>query len=363
MKKRIIAIIAACAMLVTAFAGIAAADEAAGEGFKVGYNYFGAGSYALLSLANNSDYAIAHMGDTPMGTNDNFQIEQIIADIENMCNAGCNGVLIWLPVPDLYPTVAEICAKYEVPFVFNDKVPDPEMHKTLSENPYYVGAVGPANAIYGEAIADYAIEQGYKTVLVATATIGDPTDTPRLEAFKEKFEAAGGEILDVLNCENIDDGTTKIENSLIVNEPDFIYGTGSDFGIAAVNALNNAEEDIPVVTSGLDKQALDYEAQGKIQMINGDFWVCGYFSAVLLEAYLHGNQMLDEDGGIPYIDDVVPFEVPADKYGLYEEVFLNNTPYSQEETVALVNGTYDQFKEALYGYSIDERAAAHGVTE
>jgi len=247
--------------------------------------------------------------------------------------------------------------------VFNDKVPDPEMHKTLSENPYYVGAIGPANAIYGEAIADYAIEQGYKTVLVATATIGDPTDTPRLEAFQEKFEAAGGEILDVLNCENIDDATTKIENSLIVNSPDFIYGTGSDFGIAAVNALNNAEEDIPVVTSGLDKQALDYEAQGKIQMINGDFWVCGYYAAVLLEAYLHGNQMLEEDGSIPYIDDVAPFEVPAEKYELYEEVFLNNTPYSQEETEALVNGTYEEFKEALYAYSIDERAEAHGVAE
>ena len=136
MKKRIIAIIAACAMLVTAFAGIASAEEA-GEGFKVGYNYFGAGSYALLSLANNSDYAIAHMGDTPMGTNDNFQIEQIIADVENMCNAGCDGILIWLPVPDLYPTVAEICSKYEVPFVFNDKVPDPEMHKQFCENPFY----------------------------------------------------------------------------------------------------------------------------------------------------------------------------------------------------------------------------------
>ena len=41
MKKRLIAIIAACAMLVTAFAGIATADEAAaeGEGFTVGYNF------------------------------------------------------------------------------------------------------------------------------------------------------------------------------------------------------------------------------------------------------------------------------------------------------------------------------------
>ena len=364
MKKRIIAIICACAMLLVAFAGFASADEAEGEGIKVGYNYFGAGSYALLSLANNSDYAIQHMGDTPMGTNDNFQVEQIIADIENMCNAGCKGILIWLPAEDLYPTVAEICAKYEVAFVLNDKIPtNPDIIATLEANPYYVGAIGPANAIYGEAIADYAIEQGWKTVLVATATIGDPTDTPRLEAFQAKFEAAGGTILDVLNCETIDDATTKIENSLIVNEPDFIYGTGSDFGIAAVNALNNAEEDIPVVTSGLDKQALEYEEQGKIQMINGDFWVCGYFAAVILEAYLHGNQMLDADGKVPYIDYVAPFEVPAEKYGLYQQVFLDNTPYSQEETQALVNGTYDDLLAAIDAYSIDERAAAQGVAE
>ena len=365
MKKRVIAIIAACALLVIAFAGIAGADEAAdGDGFLVGYNYFGAGSYALLSLKNNSEYAIQYLGDKAMGLNDNFQVEQIIADVENMCNAGCDGILIWLPAEDLYPTVAEICAKYEVPFALNDKIPtNPDIIAILEANPFYVGAIGPANAIYGEAIADYAIEQGYKTVLVATATIGDPTDTPRLEAFKEKFEAAGGEILDILNCESVDDGTSKIENSLIVNEPDFIYGTGSDFGIAAVNALNNADEDIPVLTSGLDKQALEYEAQGKIDMINGDFWVCGYFSTILLEAYLHGNQMLDADGKVPYIDDVAPFEVPAEKYETYVKVFLDDTPYSQEETIALVNGTYEEFLDALYSYSIDERAAAHASDE
>ena len=360
MKKRIIAIIAACAMMITAFAGIAAAGEAEGT-FTVGYNYFGAGSYALLSLANNSDYAIAQMGDTPMGTNDNFQIEQIIADIENMCNAGCNGIIVWLPVEDLYTTVGDICAKYEVPFILNDKIPqNPDVLAALQENPFYIGAVAPANAIYGEAIADYAIEQGYTSCLIATATIGDPSDTPRLEAFKAKFEAAGGEILDILYCENVDDATSKLENSLIVNEPAFIYGTGSDYGIAAVNALTNADmPEVSVITSGLDKQALEYEQQGKIEMINGDFWVCGYFSAIIMEAYLHGNQMLDADGNPPYIDDVPPFEVPAEQYELYEEVFLNNTPYSAEETAALVNGTYDDVLAAIHSYSIEERAKAH----
>lgn len=357
--KKLLAIVLAAAMFVMSFAGAAFAGEA--ESYTVGYNYFGAGSYALLSLANNSDYAIAQMGDTPMGTNDNFQIEQIIADIENMCNAGCNGLIIWLPVEPLYPTVGEICAKYEVPFILNDKIPqDPEILAALQANPFYVGAVAPANAVYGEAIAKYALEQGYMTCLISTATIGDPSDTPRLEAFKEAYEAAGGEILDILYCETIDDATSKIENSLIVNEPAFIYGTGSDFGIAAVNALNNSDMNgVPVLTSGLDKQALEYEQQGKIQMINGDFWVCGYFAAVIMEAFLHGNKMVDADGNAPYIDDVPPFEVPAEQYALYEEVFLNNTPYSAEETAALVNGTYDDILAAIHNYSIAERAAAH----
>lgn len=369
MKKRLIAIIAACAMLVTAFAGIAAADEAAaeGEGFTVGYNFFGAGSFALLSLANNSEYAIKQLGDTPMSTNDNFQVEQIIADIENLCNAGCDGVLIWLPVPDLYPVVAEICAKYEVPFVFNDKVPDEEMHAALSENPFYVGAVGADNPAYGEAIADYAIEQGYTSVLIATATLGDPTDTPRLEAFKEKFEAAGGEILDTLNCENIDDATSKIENSLIVNDPDFIYGTGSDFGIAAVNALNNQDmlEDVAVLTSGLDSQAVEYRMEDKIDFLNGDFWACGYYATILLEAYLHGNQMLDADGNIPYVNNVQPFLFTPEDYELYQQIFLNEdpemTPYLPEETKAFVEGSYDDLLAAMQSYSIEERAAAHGL--
>lgn len=77
------------------FAGIASAGETE-EGYTIGYNYFGPASYALLALANNSEYAIEYMGDTAYGVSDNYQIEQIIADVENMCNLGCDGLIIWL---------------------------------------------------------------------------------------------------------------------------------------------------------------------------------------------------------------------------------------------------------------------------
>ena len=126
-----------------------------------------------------------------------------------------------------------------------------------------------------------------------------------------------------------------------------------------MNALNNAQlDDLPILTSGLDSQALDYEVQGKIEMINGDFWIAGYFSAILMEAYLHGNQILDADGNVPLIDDIMPFEVKPEQFDLYKAIFLDNTPYSQEETEALVNGTYDDFVNAVYSYNLEERAAA-----
>ena len=126
-----------------------------------------------------------------------------------------------------------------------------------------------------------------------------------------------------------------------------------------MNALNNAQIDgIPILTSGLDSQALDYEVQGKIEMINGDFWIAGYFSAILMEAYLHGNQILDEEGNVPLIDDIMPFEVKPEQYDLYKAVFLDNPVYTQEETQALVNGTYEDFINAVYSYNLEERAAA-----
>jgi len=357
--KKLTALILAAVMCMTVFAGTAFAAEET-EGFTIGYNFFGPASYALLALANNSEIAIADMGDTANGVSDNYQIEQIIADVENMCNAGCDGLIIWLPVEGLYPTVGEICARYEVPFVLNDKVPqDPEILAQLQENPYYIGGVAPANAVYGELIAQYALDHGYMSTLIATSTVGDPSDTPRLERFVEVYEAGGGEVIDTLYCETTEDGTTKIENSLILNDPEFIYGTGSDWGVAGVNALNNAQIDgIPILTSGLDSQALDYEVQGKIEMINGDFWIAGYFSAILMEAYLHGNQILDEEGNVPLIDDIMPFEVKPEQYELYKAVILDNPVYSQEETEALVNGTYEDFINAVYSYSFEERAAA-----
>lgn len=360
MKRRIIAVISLLTLLVSAFAGIASAEEA-DESFMIGYNFFGPGAFALLTLANNSDYVITDMGDTPLAVSDNFQVEQIVADVENMCSAGCDGVLIWLPVDALFTTIGEICARYEVPFALADKFPtDPAILEELRQNPYFIGGVSSDNVAYGKGMAEYAIEKGYKTCLISTSSIGDPSDTPKIDAFREVFEAGGGEILDILYSETSTDAQAKLESSLIINNPEIIYGPGSDYGIAAVGALDTMQMtgDVSVLTSGLDLKVLDLEKEGKIELVTGDYYIAGYFTAILMEAYLRGNQLLDEDGNVPVLTNIPPFEVSMDKYDLFQAVFMDNNCYSAAETQALVSGSYEDFVQAIQDFSIENRAKA-----
>ncbi len=333
--------------------------------YKIGYNYFGSGSYALLSLANNSKVAIDAFGNEAVGMDDEFSVEKIVQDIENMISSGADGLIIWLPAESLYLTVADICKQAEVPFVLNDKIPsDESIIKELKANPYFVGAVSPANSVYGEAIAQYALSQNLKTCIISSSGVGDASDTPRLEAFTKAFTEGGGEILAELHADAADAAQGQLEDTLVANpDPDFIYGVGSDFGIAAVSALENAGNTRAVVlTSGLDKQALSLLGNSPMKMVNGDFWICGMLSAVVLQNYLDGTPLKDANGGPVWVDNVMPFEVPADKYDLYTRFFLDEYCYSNDE-IKQMSGkynpdfNYDAFIKLIQDqdYSLDKR--------
>jgi ABC-type sugar transport system substrate-binding protein len=328
----------------------------------IGYNYFGSNSYALLSLANNSKEVIDAFGESPLAMDDEFSVEKIVQDIENMISHGVNGLIIWLPVETLYPTVSKMCQDAKVPFVLNDKIPtNPDIVATLKANPYFAGAIAPANSVYGEAIAKFALNKGYKTCIISSSSVGDPSDTPRLEAFKKAYAAGGGKVLAELHTDSADAAQSQIEDALIAHpNPDLIYGVGSDFGIAACNALKGKSFKTKVVTSGLDKAALELLQGDKMEMVNGDFWVCGMLSAVILQNYLDGTPLKDAQGNMIWFDQVMPFEVPKNQYSLYVKYFLNEYCYSPEELRQMSGKSnssfnYDAFMNVIKNYSLENR--------
>ena len=339
-------------------------DDTEGETFTIGINYFG-NAPVLVTLANNAAIVFEASGYETTTMDDEFTVDKIVQDIENMISSGVDGLVVWAPVDSLYPVISEMCLEAEVPFVLSDKVPiDESIKEQLFKNPYFVGGIAPENAKYGEAIADFAIDQGWKSVIVNTSQLGDPSDQPRYDAFEAKFKASGGEILDVIHSEGSDGGLTQVENSLIANEnPDFIYGVGSSFGVGAVTALEKFDYDTKVVTTGLEEAVLNELKKGTIAMANGDNWVCGTFAAVVLLNHLDGTPLTDVDGNVAYVNDVGFYNVVSEQVDLYKKIFIDNNAYSDEE-MKMMSGKnnpdfdYDAMIELIENYTFENRVKA-----
>lgn len=357
--KKILSIVLALCMI----AALGATSALADSSIKIGYNYFGTGGYSLAALANQSQVVLDYCGDESTSTDDQFSVENIITDVENMISSGCDGVIIWLPAEPLYKVVGQMCEDAGVYFVLNDKVPQTqEVRDFLNSCEYFAGAVAPANAEYGAAMANYALDQGWKTCIATSSAEGDASDQPRLDAFKKVFEAAGGEILAEVHSDTTADSLPNIQDALIAcDEPDFIYGVGSDYAITACTALEDYPMyDTQVITSGLDKEALGLLLDDTCPLvtINGDYWIAGYFSAVILQNACEGNKLTDAEGKAIWVDDIMPFEVSETSYPLYEKYFLNESVYTKDETVAMIGISYDEMMTIIHDYSLENRLMA-----
>lgn len=339
-----------------------------GDGtYKVGINYMTSAAYALVVLRDNSVKVVEGMGSEALAIDDEANPEKIMQDIENMVSAGCDGVIAWMLVAQMFDPLSELCERSKIPFVLNDKVPeDPNIVANLKANPYFAGAVGPANAVYGEAVADYAISKDWKNVLILSGDVADPTDAPRIKAFREKFEAAGGVILNEAHAVSSVDIQPTIDNALVANpEPDFIYAVGPDYSNAACDALYGKGWKTKVLSSGLDSTSLERlsDPESPMEFLNGDNWVCGAFSAIILMNYLDGTPLLDADGNHIWYTDVEPFGVPSEQYNLFKKYFIDEFMFTNEELQQMRTKNnpdfdYDAFMEVVKNFSLEERLKA-----
>ena len=330
--------------------------------YKIGINYMTSASYVLVTLRDNSVKVVEGMGSDALAIDDEGNPEKILQDIENMVSAEADGVIAWMLVDQLFDPLSELCERTETPFVLNDKVPeDPDIIANIKANPHFAGAIGPANAVYGEAVAEYALDKGWKTVLIFSGDVADPTDAPRIKAFKEKFEAAGGEIVNEAHSATTVDIQPTIDNALVANEePDFIYATGPDYSNAACDALQGKGWKTKVLSSGLDSTSLERLAdpESPMEFLNGDNWVAGSFSAVVLMNYLDGNPLLDSNGEQVWYTDIKPFGVPSEQYDLFKRFFIDEFMFTTEELQQMRTANnpdfdYDAFIEIVENYSLE----------
>lgn len=342
-----------------------AEEESPAKTFKIGYNYFGSASYTLLTLANHSGDTLELLDMEYVASDNSFSLEELVTDVENMINAGCDGLVLWLPTDTLYLQVTEMCKEAEIPFVLNDKLPmDESLIEQISANPYFCGAAGVANPQYGVALANFVLDQGWTSCIISSSSVGDVSDTERMNAFLEIFEAAGGTVLAELHASSSDEALPQIEDALTAHgEVDFIYGVGGDFGNAACSALANFDYDTKVITTGIDQGTLENFDAGTISMVNGDYFVNGIMSVIMLVNALEGNTLVDEDGNPGWIYNTTSIDINADTVEAFRKVFVERLCYSAEELQQMTYAYNPDFTLADLQQIIADYSFADRVTQ
>lgn len=338
------------------------AQQSTSKKYKIGFNNYLKGFYALDILENNAKYATESLGNEFVAVNDEAKSEKVVQNVQNLISSGVDGIVFFGIVDTLFPVVSQMCEKAKVPFVIYDHLPSDKSLQILKKNPYFVGAVGEHDYDAGFPIGEYAAKEGLKKAILITGKRGDTTHEARVKGFTDSFTKAGGQILDVgWGNSTLADALQKAED-LITAHPDIdcIYGTGGDFGLGALQALKKHPNiKAKMYVTDLDPAVLEGLESNDIAAANGAHWVNAGFSVAMLQNYLENHQLKAGDGQAPVV--TVPILVlPAKQEKLYKKFWIDSQPYSSDEIKKLTYSSnkdisLDSFQKVLTEYSIEER--------
>ena len=332
----------------------------------IGTNNFFKGAYPLDIVVTSIKSVTDICGDEIIESNDEGNIERIIADIENFISAGVDGIL-WLGfIETNFQTGPQKANAAGIPIAFVDKYPmDEDLFNSCRNLEYFAGGIGNSDYSGGANMAKYALELGCKKAIIEGAEVGDTTHEPRIKGFTDVFTAGGGEILTVAHVDAASDKTVVADN-LIASYPnaDCFFGTSSDMALAGINACSvYGLTDVKVLAVDMGPDLLPYLREGTLAAGCGAHWVNGMFTAILLENYLDGCPMLDDDGVVALLKTTPLIAVPAPMADLYEKFWIDEFPYEESEIKNMLyrynpDVTIQDIKDALDRYSIEDRLIA-----
>jgi ribose transport system substrate-binding protein len=359
--KKIIAISLIFALTGFAFAGGGQSEQKAGKKLVIGYNNLLQGHYSVDILENSFRATCAALDVEPYVLNDEAKSENSVVNVDNMINAGVDGIVFFGISDTLFPVVAKKCTDAKIPFVFFDHMPSDEVLAQVVNSPYYKGIAATVDYGTGANFGTHALELGLKKAVVITGNRGDTTHTARTNGFTETFTKGGGTVLaQSWGPVDLQSALTRSNDTLTAHpDVDCIYATNGDVGTSVLEAVaKHPGIKAKVFVTDLDPSVLEGLKSGKVAAGNGAHWVNVDFATVLLINALRGNEIKD-NGKAPRL--VVPvMTLPSNLIGLYDKYWLQQQPFSPDEMRSWVgpNVTVDTFKNILANYNINSRLEA-----
>lgn len=344
------------------------APTSSGDSYTLGYNNFGQGAYPLDLNESVTKYALECMGMQMVSVNNQFTVDKLITDAQNQITQGVDGMVFWSAADTLFKPFSDLCSQTKTPFALGDKYPQSEDTKAmLRENPYFAGAISTDDHAIGVKMAELALADGHKTVVMIGAAVGDINHDLRLAGFTEAFTAGGGEVLGEFHCADPSEAVQKANDAMTAYpDVDCVFGSGGDYSqglLSALESIGRAGE-LPIYGVDIDPNVIAGIRNGTIRAAAG---ACGPYCAgiagALLVNYLDGHPILDENGQAPMTNGINAIFVDSENVDDYEENWITNQAFSPEEYQALLyrnnpNVTWKDYQELIDNYNFESRMAA-----
>lgn len=344
----------------------AAPAKALNKTYTFGYNNFGQGAYPLDMNEKETTYALKSVGMNIKVANNEFTVDKLITDAQNLISSKIDGMIVWSASDTLYSSFNNLCKTSKTPFVLGDKYPLGEnTKKMLRENPYFAGAISTQDADAGAQLAKRALKDGRKTAIIVAAAAGDTNHDLRVAGFTKAFEQGGGKVVGVVHCADPSEAVQKSNDLLTANpKADCLYGSGGDFSMGALSAMKSTGIKMPIYGTDIDPNVLKAIKTGEVIEANGAAGpYCAGIAGTLLLNYLDGHKITDASGKAFMSNGLKFVTVTKATADTFEKYWLKGHPFKASDFKALCyrynkKVTYKDYEKFLNTYNYTNRVAA-----
>ena len=307
------------------------------------------------------DKAADALGVNVMYVDQGHVSEQVTASVEQLCAAGCDGIVICNSADSEMTSAIQTCDANQVYltqfFRIISEENSPEVYQTACNSQYYLGAVHEDEVTNGYTLVNLLLENGDRNIGLEAWTVGDATFQQRWAGYKQAIEE--------WNEANPDDQAT-------MTEP--VYAnTSSEEGAAAALSLYNSNPDMDALivaneglTGKIDVVSTDFLDDLKEQLESGGMFAesgghfCDPLFAFLITYNAVKGNYTKEAGTFGYeIEFPYLYVSSPDDYANYQQYFVDDDPYTDEEIVEMADYSFDDLNKAATSLSIEDVLSRH----
>lgn len=356
----------------TAAAPTAAAPAADGD-IKIGVSIWSSTDVLGSQCKRILDEAAKALGVQVQYVDQGHVSEQVTASVEQLCAAGCQGIIICNSADTEMTSAIKTCndnGVYLAQFfrIINEQN-SPDIYKAAVDSPYYVGAVHENEPENGEKLVNILLDKGDRNIGLIGWEQGDATWLGRLEGYTKGVEAWNAahpddqaKLSEPQYAGTSSEGGSKAAEALMAADPDLDAlipaGGGGDPLQGAIAAVERAGKtgQIDIVSTDFLPDLKERLENGSMAAESGGHYCDPLFAFMLVYNAIKGNYTGIEGNFInmnfPYL-----YVASPEDYGDYEKYFVDQLPYTDDELVEMAGLSVDDLSKKCAALSIEDAAA------